>query len=266
MKKVCGGARFGKYKQKVDDELAEGNKIGANGTPAFFINGRSLSGAQPIEQFKSVIETARSKNVDAMLKGNKMPAGGSRRDREERGRKGGGSPAGGGEEEDKTVYKVDPGEGPSFGPKNAPVTIVEFSDFQCPFCRARCRRSRRSETYGNKVRVVWRNYPLPFHQDAKPAAEACDGSRRPGKFWEMHDKLFENQRALDRASLEKYAAEIGIDVSRFWRTSTRVATRRRWMATSTTATACPVAAWVRRPSLSTVARLPVRIRSRSSTR
>ena len=113
-------------------------------------------------------------------------------------------------------YKVEPGDGPSFGPKNAPVTIVEFSDFQCPFCsRVVPTIKKIKETYGNKVRVVWRNYPLPFHQDAKPAAEAALAAAAQGKFWEMHDKMFENQRALDRASLEKYAAEIGIDVARF---------------------------------------------------
>ncbi|HNN49548.1 MAG TPA: thioredoxin domain-containing protein [Pseudomonadota bacterium] len=216
MKKFAAALDSGKYKQKVDDELAEGNKIGANGTPAFFINGRSLSGAQPIEQFKSVIDGA-LKDVDAMLKGKKMPAAKIYDEiMKSAVEKAAAPPAGGGEEEDKTVYKVDPGEGPSFGPKNAPVTIVEFSDFQCPFCsRVVPTIKKIKETYGNKVRVVWRNYPLPFHQDAKPAAEAAMAAGAQGKFWEMHDKLFENQRALDRASLEKYAAEIGIDVSRF---------------------------------------------------
>ncbi|MBL9040389.1 MAG: thioredoxin domain-containing protein [Myxococcales bacterium] len=125
-------------------------------------------------------------------------------------------PAGDDEAEDKTVYKVDPGDGPSFGSKNAPVTIVEFSDFQCPFCsRVVPTLKKIKETYKDKVRVVWRNYPLPFHQNAKPAAEAALAAHAQGKFWEMHDKLFENQGALDRGSLEKYAGEIGIDVARF---------------------------------------------------
>ena len=165
---------------------------------------------------KSVFDGA-LKDVDAMLKGKKMPAAKIYDEiMKSAVEKAAAPPAGGGEEEDKTVYKVDPGEGPSFGPKNAPVTIVEFSDFQCPFCsRVVPTIKKIKETYGNKVRVVWRNYPLPFHQDAKPAAEAAMAAGAQGKFWEMHDKLFENQRALDRASLEKYAAEIGIDVSRF---------------------------------------------------
>ena len=72
--------------------------------------------------------------------------------------------------------------------------------------------------YGKKVRVVWRNNPLPFHQNAMPAAElAMEAFAQGGsdKFWAMHDKLFENQQALSRADLEKYAQELGLDVAKF---------------------------------------------------
>src|SRR4029079_7810913 len=94
---------------------------------------------------------------------------------------------GGGDEEaeDKTVYKVDPGSGPSWGDKSAPVTIVEFSDFQCPFCsRVLPTVKQIKEKYAGKVRIVWRNYPLPFHQNALPAAEAAMAANEQGKFWE----------------------------------------------------------------------------------
>ncbi|MFO0621350.1 MAG: thioredoxin domain-containing protein [Polyangia bacterium] len=217
MKKFAAALDSGKYKAKVDAEMAEGNKIGANGTPAFFINGHSLSGAQPFESFKASVENA-LKEVDALMKANKKltPAKVYDEIMKNAVEKAAAPAAADDEESDKTVYKVDPGEGPSFGSKNAPVTIVEFSDFQCPFCsRVIPTVKKIKETYKDKVRVVWRNYPLPFHQDAKPAAEAALAAHAQGKFWEMHDKLFENQRALDRSSLEKYAAEIGLDVSRF---------------------------------------------------
>jgi hypothetical protein len=110
----------GKYKAKVDAELAEGNKIGANGTPAFFINGKSLSGAQPFEAFKAV--DAAQADVDAMQKQKRIPAKDLRRDHEEmRSRRRRLPPAKGDEEaEDKTVYKVDPGDGPSFGQQERP--------------------------------------------------------------------------------------------------------------------------------------------------
>ena len=107
-------------------------------------------------------------------------------------------------------------EGPSKGPKNAPVTIVEFSDFQCPFCsRLIPTVDQVTANYGDKVRLVFRQFPLNFHQFAQKAAEASLCAEEQGKFWEMHDKMFENQRALDRASLERYASEIGLDVARF---------------------------------------------------
>mgnify|MGYP002146136264 CR=1 FL=1 len=217
MKKFTAALESGKYKQKVDDELAEGQKIGANGTPAFFVNGKSLSGAQPLEAFKAKVDQA-LKDVEAMAKGKRIPAAKVYDEiMKSAVEKAAAPPAqDGGEEEDKTVYKVEPGDGPSFGPKDAPVTIVEFSDFQCPFCsRVVPTLKKIKEGFPGKVRVVWRNYPLSFHKDAPLAAEAAMAANAQGKFWEMHDKLFENQRALDRASLDKYAQEIGLDAARF---------------------------------------------------
>lgn len=216
VKRFSAALETGKYKAKVDAELAEGSKIGANGTPAFFINGRSLSGAMPIDAFKTIIDT-QIKEADALMRAKKLPAVRVYDEIMKGAVEKAVAPAQeGGEEEDKTVYKVDPGNGPSFGPNNAPVTIVEFSDFECPFCsRVVPTLKKIKETYKDKVRVVWRNYPLPFHQNAKPAAEAAMAAAAQGKFWPMHDKLFENQRALDRLSLEKFAGEIGLDVARF---------------------------------------------------
>ena len=217
MAKFKAALDSGKWKDKVDAEMKEGNKIGANGTPAFFINGKSLSGAQPFEAFKAKIDAAIAE-VDAMLKKKRIPLRAVYDEIMKDAKEAAAPPPskGGDEEDDKTVYKVDPGNGPSFGPANAPVTIVEFSDFQCPFCsRVIPTIKKIKETYASKVRVVWRNYPLPFHAQAPLAAEAALAAHAQGKFWEMHDKLFENQRALDRPSLEKYASELGLDLARF---------------------------------------------------
>jgi protein-disulfide isomerase len=217
MKKFTAALDTGKFKQKVDDELAEGQKIGANGTPAFFVNGRSLSGAQPLEAFKAKVDQA-LKDVEALAKGKRIPAAKIYEEIMKNAVEKAAPPpaAGGDEEDDKTVYKVEPGDGPSFGPKDAPVTIVEFSDFQCPFCSKVVPTLKKiKENFGGKVRVTWRNYPLSFHKDAPLAAEAAMAANAQGKFWEMHDKLFENQRALDRGSLDRYAQEIGLDTARF---------------------------------------------------
>ena len=107
-------------------------------------------------------------------------------------------------------------KGPSRGPANAPITIVEFSDFECPYCsRAEETVSEVMRVYGDKIRVVYRDLPLPSHANAPKAAEAAHCAGDQDKYWEMHAKLFANQRALDVASLKKYAGELKLDQARF---------------------------------------------------
>ncbi len=115
--------------------------------------------------------------------------------------------------------KVLADDDPVLGSESAPVTIVEFSDFQCPFC-ARFRAQtfdRIKENFTDKglVKFVYRDLPLSFHQYAQKAAEAAQCAHEQGKFWEYHDLLFKNQRSLDVNSLKKYAADLGLDVDKF---------------------------------------------------
>ena len=110
--------------------------------------------------------------------------------------------------EDKTVWKVPVGDSRCTGPDTALVTIVEFSDFQCPFCkRVGDTMKKVNETYGDKVRIVWKHEPLPFHPRAEPAAEAgrrCAFKEKGDKgFWAAHDKLFDLQPKLEDADLER---------------------------------------------------------------
>ncbi|MET0390075.1 MAG: thioredoxin domain-containing protein [Polyangiales bacterium] len=108
------------------------------------------------------------------------------------------------------------GNAPSFGPENAKVTIVEFSDFQCPYCAQASETVKRiRDKYGDKVRFVFRQFPLPFHQNARGAAEAALAAHAQGKFWQYHDRLFAHQGSLDRKSLEGYAQELGLDLPSF---------------------------------------------------
>ncbi len=107
-------------------------------------------------------------------------------------------------------------EGPSKGPQAAPITIVEFSDFQCPYCvRAEQTVKDLLAAYPDKVRLFYRDYPLPFHGDAQKAAEAAHCAQDQGKYWEMHDKLFANQQKLAVSDLKGYARELGLDAGRF---------------------------------------------------
>ncbi|MFH1409502.1 MAG: thioredoxin domain-containing protein [Nanoarchaeota archaeon] len=108
---------------------------------------------------------------------------------------------------------------PVKGDANAPVTIIEWSDFECPFC------SRfYTQTYGQivekyvdtgKVKIVFKDFPLSFHQQAQKAAEAAQCAHDQGKFWEMHDKIFENQGSISVANYKAWAAELGLNKADF---------------------------------------------------
>jgi protein-disulfide isomerase len=196
-----------------DTELA--NSLAVSSTPAVFINGRRLSGgAVPIESFKTLIDEELAK-AEAMVR-----AGTPAKDVYARIIEKGEVPNAAkvrAAESAAAVKKIDvPAESPSFGPKYAKVTIVEWSDFQCPYCsRAAPTVEKLRQEYGNDVRFVFRNLPLPMHPNAHIAAQAAMAANAQGKFWEMHDQLFANQAALDRASLERTAQKLGLDMGRF---------------------------------------------------
>jgi protein-disulfide isomerase len=106
--------------------------------------------------------------------------------------------------------------GPTKGPKDAPITIVEFSDFQCPYCvRAEKTVTELLAAYPGKIRLVYRDFPLPIHPLAPKAAEASQCAEDQGKYWEMHDKLFSVDGKLEVDSLKKYARDISLDGDKF---------------------------------------------------
>jgi protein-disulfide isomerase len=223
-----------------DQDLLRG--VGANGTPTFFINGRKLVGAQPIERFKGLIELELSK-AQALVAGGTPPGalyekimeGASSTPvylpmapapageaapalRPAAGEPGAGAPPPPPPPPPPAVFKkVDlRPDDPARGPASAKVTLVLFSDFQCPFCaRVEPTLAQLEQELKGDLRIVWKHRPLPMHPNAKGAAAASEAARVQGKFWPMHDKLFENQQALSPETYERLARELGLDGRKF---------------------------------------------------
>ena len=108
------------------------------------------------------------------------------------------------------------GYSPAKGPASAPVEVIEFADFQCPFCLAAAPTVKRVlETYGDRIRFVYRNFPLQSHPNARPAAEAAQCANEQGQFWAYHDRLFGDPGKLSDADLKKTASDLGLDSARF---------------------------------------------------
>jgi protein-disulfide isomerase len=211
--------------ETVDKDLNEGKTTGVQGTPSFFINGVFLNGAQPFDDFKKIIdqelEKAHSKigsGTSPALVYAEMTSENRKNAPPPR------APASGAPDDTKTVFKMPLGSSPALGSANALVTIVEFADFQCPFC-ARVEPTVKAirDKYGDKVRFVWKNLPLPFHPGAEPAAQAALEVRTEkgdAAFWSAHDKLLAghaslaNGRDADVAAIVQIAVEAGASADR----------------------------------------------------
>ncbi len=116
----------------------------------------------------------------------------------------------------KNPVKMEIGKSPVTGPENAKVTIIEFSDFQCPYCsRGRNTMEEVMKAYPKDVKVAFKHYPLPFHKEAEPAARASWAAQQQGKFWEYHDALFQNQDKLGSEFYVATAKELKLDVDKF---------------------------------------------------
>ncbi len=169
----------GKYKSEVQQDFSDGAAIGVSGTPSFFIGNDEIGyhqvvGAQPYSRFQQII--------DQLLQ-----------------------PTNQGLQPLQVQYITDITDNdPVKGSEDAPITIVEFSDFECPFCGRFFSQTLPliEDNYidTGKVKFVYRDFPLSFHPQAQPAAEAAECANEQGKFWDYHDKIFNNQGALSTAS------------------------------------------------------------------
>ena len=214
------------------EALAE--RLGVRGTPTFFINGRHVVGAQPIEDLRSVIDE-RLVAARALVAGGVRPedvyahaiAGGAERVEEPSEGKGPGCGGDGecngadGKGDDEPVIGTSietvPTDGaPSRGPARASITVVEFADYQCPFCaRAEATVHAIEQAHPGDVRIVFKNLPLPIHEHARLMARAAVAAGAQGHFWEMHDRLLAVAGTVDRARLAGIARDLGLDGARF---------------------------------------------------
>ncbi len=125
-------------------------------------------------------------------------------------------------------YRVPVGASASKGPADAKVTLVMITDFQCPFCkRAQPTIQALERRYGADLRIVVKHNPLAFHNRARPAALAAEAAHEQGKFWELHDLLYENNRALSDEDLRRWAKKAGCDMPRFRSDQGKAALARR---------------------------------------
>jgi len=207
--------RSGAAAHKVDADEQLGRQLGVSGTPTFFVNGVRVHGAQPIEKLRAL--------VDAQLAAARVAASAGTPPARIYAQLTAQSfvppapePAEEADPVDTTVYRVPVGASPARGMAAAPVTIVEFADYQCPFCvRAEETLKQVAARYGDKVRLVWKNAPLPFHKRAEPAAElAAEALAQKGEagFWRVHDLLLAQGGHLEDDDLASVAATAGLDV------------------------------------------------------
>lgn len=149
-----------KYKDLIEQDAKDGQLSQVSGTPSFFINGIALVGAQPYDAFKTVIDRELNGTSEATAR-----------------------------------VTVGTGRLPALGNKDAKITIVEFADLECPFCKRYFTEtfSQLKKDYidTGKVAYYYRHFPLDFHPLARPFAQASECANEQGKFWEMHDKIFQ---------------------------------------------------------------------------
>ena len=200
------------FQKLIDADVDLAEDLEAGGTPHFFINGRRLVGAQPFEKFQELIDETMANARALVARG--TPAAGVYSEIAKTA-KGPTAP-------EKRVVADASGPVPSKGGATAKVVIQEFADFQCPFCqRAESTLSDVLTAYGNRVKITWRNLPLPFHSEAVFAAEAAmEAFQQKGAdgFWKMHDLLLEQQGkpgGLGQAELENCAKQVGLDMTAF---------------------------------------------------
>jgi protein-disulfide isomerase len=179
------------YRPIVERDLAEAAGLGVTTTPTFFVNGRRLVGPQGYASLGAIIESLLAGiPLDKRVREEIVAAG--------------------------PAQQIDIAHAPTRGPATAPISLVEFSDFECPFCAMTAPVVHQLLlAYPTQVRFAFKHYPLPMHKESPQAHEAALAAADQGKFWEMHDLLFATQSKLTREDLIAKAQQLNLDVPRF---------------------------------------------------
>lgn len=190
--------KSGRTRSAIQEDIKEGDQRKVQGTPMIFLNDQTVEGAYPYEHFVSVIEGILNPTKAKAAPPSPTPSPAAP------------SPA--------SVVQFDDLAGrPMLGAKDAPITLVEFSDFYCPFCqRVEPTLEQLEKNYAGKIRRIWRHYPLPFHTGSDRVHEASECAHEQGKFWPYHKKLFERQGTpFDEKALIKLAGELDLNKKKF---------------------------------------------------
>jgi protein-disulfide isomerase len=181
------------YRPIIERDLAEAKALGVTSTPTLFINGRRLVGPQGYSSLNAVISTVLAGIPKSQLGQPDLTSAGP-------------------------AQSFDLAHSPTKGTAAAAVTLVEFSDFQCPYCaEAAPIFQQLAAAYPTQLRLAFKHYPLPMHKESPLAHEAALAAGAQGKFWEMHDLIFATQDKLTRADLVAKAAQLHLDTLRFLR-------------------------------------------------
>jgi protein-disulfide isomerase len=180
-----------RYRPIVERDLAEAKGLGVTTTPTFFVNGRRLVGPQGYASLGAVTETVLAGIPPSQRVPEEIVASGP-------------------------AQAISLDRAPTRGPAAAPVSLVEFSDFECPYCAETAPVVRQLlAAYPTQVRFAFKHYPLPMHKESPLAHEAALAAGEQGKFWEMYDLLFAGQDKLTRDDLVAKARQLNLDMARF---------------------------------------------------
>ena len=181
------------YRPLIERDLAEAKALGITITPTFFVNGRRLVGPQGYASLGAVIETVLAGIPKSQRVQEEIVASGP-------------------------AQQINLEHAPTRGPATAQVSLVEFSDFECPFCAQTAPIIQQLlAAYPTQIRFAFKHYSLPMHKESPLAHEAALAADEQGKFWEMHDVLFKTQDKLTRDDLIDKASQLDLDILRFTR-------------------------------------------------
>ncbi len=207
----------GVWRKEIASDVSDAAQLGITGTPTFFVNGRPVHGSQPLKVFADTVDqelvranaarAAHPVDLYAALVADGKPAADAPPNANNEA----------GDLSPNQAYKVGLGlPGHQLGPDEALVTIIEFSDFQCPFCAKEAPvLAKIHQKYGEQVRIIYRHMAMSFHRYASVAAEAGVAAAEQGKFWAFHDQVFSHFGHLTRADLESFAQASGVEMTSF---------------------------------------------------